>query len=145
MFDPMTLRAKPEDGREIYEKECASCHRFGALGQDFGPDLTTLKGRFKKKDLLEAMLWPSKTISSQYESTIVETTDNDIINGLIVKEDGSKVVIKTAEVERPIEIPTSRIKARRKSDVSIMPEGLLDAYGQGQIANLIAFLQAGAK
>jgi hypothetical protein len=60
-----------------------------------------------------------------------------------VSEDAQKVTVKTAEVERPIEIPKSQIKDRRKSNTSIMPEGLLDGYNMIQIANLIAFLQAG--
>lgn len=144
MFDPMTLRADAAKGKEIYEKECASCHRFGALGNDFGPDLTTLRARFQKKDILESILWPSRTISDQYESTIVETKTGDIINGLLVKQEGGKLLLKTAEVERPVAVPVSEVKSRRKSKTSIMPEGLLDGYGLDQIANLTAFLQKGA-
>lgn len=145
MFDPMTLKAKPEKGAEIFEKECASCHRFGSKGNDFGPDLTTLNARFKKKDILEAILYPSKTISDQYESTIVDLRDGDIINGLLVKEDDARLQLKTAEVQRPIEVPKAQVKARRKSNTSIMPENLLDGYSQDQIAALIAYLQAGAR
>ena len=145
MFDPMTLKAKPEQGAEIFEKECASCHRFGSKGNDFGPDLTTLNARFKKKDILDAILYPSKTISDQYESTIVDTRDGDIINGLLVKEDATKLLLKTAEVQRPIEVPKAQVKARRKSKTSIMPENLLDGYGQDQIAALIAYLRAGGR
>jgi putative heme-binding domain-containing protein len=124
MYDPMTLKAKPEMGKKIFEKECSSCHRIGAEGKDFGPDLTTLASRFKKKDVLEAILWPSKTISDQYRSYIIETEDNDLINGLIVAEDTKRLVVKTADVERPIEVPKSSIKDRRISKISIMPEHL---------------------
>jgi putative heme-binding domain-containing protein len=143
MFDPMTLKAKADAGKPIFEKECASCHRHGGLGKDFGPDLTTIRNRFKKKDVLEAILWPSKTISDQYQSYIIETQDHDLINGLIVTEDAKKLVVKTAEVERPIEIPKTAVKDRRISKISIMPEHLLDGYGMDQIANLLAFLQSG--
>jgi len=145
MYDPMTLKAKPERGKQIFEKECSSCHRFGAEGKDFGPDLTTLASRFKKKDILESILWPSKTISDQYQSYIIETKDNDLINGLIVSENPKKMVVKTAEVERPIEIPTASVKSRRISKISIMPEHLLDPYGQDDIASLIAFLLSSKK
>ncbi len=140
MYDPMTLKAKPEAGKKIFEKECSSCHRIGAEGKDFGPDLTTLASRFKKKDVLEAILWPSKTISDQYRSYIIETKDNDLINGLIVSEDAKRLVVKTAEVERPIEVPKASIKERRISKISIMPEHLLDPYNQGEIASLVAYL-----
>ena len=54
----------PEAGRPIFEKICATCHRFGeAIGKDVGPDLTTIASRFKKRDVLESILWPSKVIS----------------------------------------------------------------------------------
>jgi len=145
MFDPMTLRAKPERGAQVFEKECSSCHRFGTAGNDFGPDLTTLRNRFKKKDVLEAILWPSKTISDQYESTIVDTKDGDVINGLLVREDRDKLLLKTAEFPGPIEIAKSQVKSRRKSKTSIMPEGLLDGYDQGGIADLLAYMQSNPK
>lgn len=140
MFDPMTLKAKAEKGAKIFEKECSQCHRFGSAGKDFGPDLTTIASRFKKKDLLESVLWPSKTISDQYASIIVETKDGDLINAMLVREESDKLILKTAEQERPIEVPKSAVKARRPSKISIMPEGLLNEYGQGEIADLIAYL-----
>src|SRR5687768_3364522 len=43
-----------EAGRPLYEKQCAGCHRFGAIGKDVGPDLTTLASRFNRKAALEA-------------------------------------------------------------------------------------------
>jgi putative heme-binding domain-containing protein len=140
MYDPMTLKANPEKGKEVFEKECASCHRFGSLGKDFGPDLTTVARRFQKKDILESVLWPSRTISDQYGSLIVETKEGDVVNALLVREDAQKLVLKTAEVERPIEIPKAMVRDRRPSQISIMPEGLLDSYSMDQISDLFAFL-----
>lgn len=145
LFDPMTLRASAEKGAQVFEKECSSCHRFGAAGKDFGPDLTTLTSRFKKKDVLESILWPSKTISDQYQSFIIETKDGELVNGLLVSEDAKKLVVKTAQVERPIEIPKSAVKDRRLSKISIMPEDLLAPYGMGDVSNLMAYIMKGAK
>ncbi|MBS1825349.1 MAG: HEAT repeat domain-containing protein [Acidobacteria bacterium] len=140
MFDPMTTKAKPEDGRKLFETECASCHRFGSAGKDFGPDLTTLSSRFQKKDILEAILYPSKSISDQYQSWIVETRDGDAINGLLISEDDRKLVLKTGDQPRPIEVLKSNVKTKRISRVSIMPENILDGYGMNEISGLIAFL-----
>jgi len=142
MFDPMTLLARPEQGRELFEKEGASCHRFGSLGKDFGPDLTSIRSRFRKADILEALLWPSKTVSDQFQGIIVETTDGDAVNGLLLREDNHRLLLKTAETPQPVEIPKRKIRTRRKSDISIMPEGILDPYDQASISNLIAFLLA---
>src|SRR5688500_16727282 len=76
-------------GRPVYEKLCAGCHRFGAIGKDVGPDLTTLTSRFKRRDILEATLWPSKIISDQYQSEMLELSDGSIVTGVLVRENAS--------------------------------------------------------
>jgi len=145
MYDPMTLVAKPEDGEELFEKECSKCHRFGEIGEDFGPDLTTIANRFTRRDIVEAVLWPSKTISDQYQSYVVETKEGGIFLGLIVSEDDEKIVMRLPDETQPIAIPKSSVKDRRRSDVSTMPEGALDAYGMKEIAALFAYLQSGVE
>jgi putative heme-binding domain-containing protein len=145
MFDPMTTKANVERGAKVFEKECAQCHRYGSFGKDFGPDLTSIASRFQKKDILDSILYPSKTISDQYSSIIVETKDNDIINAMLVSEDSKKLVLKTAEQDRPIELLKTQVKDRRPSKISIMPEGILNELSQGQIADLLLFLLKGPK
>ena len=51
-------------GRPVYDKLCAGCHRFGAIGKDVGPDLTTLTSRFKRRDILEDL--ETAAILSEY-------------------------------------------------------------------------------
>ena len=67
---PDAAPSRPGAGRTT-SKACAQCHRFGAIGTDFGPDLTTLASRFKKRDVVEAILWPSRAVSDQYQSVEV--------------------------------------------------------------------------
>jgi putative heme-binding domain-containing protein len=142
IFVPTRHRPSPGAGRVHFESVCASCHQFGALGTSLGPDLTTINSRFKKKDILEAILWPSRTIADQYQSTIVETREGEVFSGLIVREDALKVVLRPDQAERPIEIAKAQIKDRRTSKISTMPDGLIDRLTQEQIADLLAFLQS---
>lgn len=124
------------------------------LGNDVGPELNTVNSRLKKKDLIESLLWPSKLISDQYQTEIIETKDGEIVNGLVAKEDALRVFVKTAQAQagvgprpegtmKPLAILKSRIKDRRKSNVSLMPEGLMDEFSDQDVANLVAFIQAG--
>jgi putative heme-binding domain-containing protein len=130
-------------GRAIFDKQCAICHRFGEIGKDVGPDLTTIASRFKKKDVLESILWPSKIISDQYQSEMFELDDKTIVSGVIVRESPAAVFVRTADSpEKPVMIPKARITTRAASTVSLMPEGLLDGYTQEEIANLLAFVLA---
>ena len=73
-------------GRPLFEERCGVCHRFGGLGKDVGPDLSTITSRFKKKDVLESILWPSRVISDQYQAEMFELNDGKIVSGLIVRE-----------------------------------------------------------
>ena len=133
----------PEAGRPIFEKQCAICHRFGEMGKDVGPDLTTIASRFKKKDLLESILWPSKIISDQYQSEMFELNDGSVVTGVLVRETAIAAVVRTADnPERPVQIPKAKIANRAISPVSLMPEGLLEGYTQQDIANLLAFTLA---
>jgi putative heme-binding domain-containing protein len=131
-------------GRPIFEKICASCHRFGeAIGQDVGPDLTTITSRFKKRDVLEAILWPSKVISDQYKSEMFELKDGSVVSGVVVRESAASVFVRTAErPEKPVAVPKAQIANRAESAVSLMPPGLLDGYSQADISNLLAFVMA---
>jgi putative heme-binding domain-containing protein len=148
IFVPTRHRPSADAGRTHFEQLCAACHVFGTLGTTVGPDLTTITSRFTKKDILSKVLWPSRAISDpdQYATTIVELTDGRILDGLVVREDDHTLVLRTAAiVDRPVEIAKSLIRARARSEVSMMPEGLIDALSQEQIADLLAFLLAGPR
>lgn len=133
----------PEAGRPIFDKLCASCHRFGEIGKDVGPDLTTIVSRFKKKDVLESILWPSRIISDQYQSEMFELSDGTVVTGVLVRESAIAVLVRTAEnPDKPVQVPKAKIANRATSTVSLMPEGLLDGYTQADIANLLAFALA---
>lgn len=128
-------------GRPIFEKQCASCHRFGELGKDVGPDLTTIASRFKKSDLLEAILWPSKVISDQYQSEMFELSDGTVVTGVIVRESAIAVMVRTAaNPDKPVAVPKGKIATRAASTVSLMPEGLIDGFSHAEIAGLLTFL-----
>jgi putative heme-binding domain-containing protein len=141
LFVPFRVRQTTKPGAELYQQACAKCHRFGAVGTDFGPDLTTITSRFKKKDMLEAMLWPSRLISDQYPATIIELKTGEIVNGLVGRETAQGVQLRTADApDRPITIPKAQIQEQRQSKISLMPEGLLDEFSQEEIANLLSYL-----
>ncbi len=142
IFTPLRTPAQPARGRAHYEKACAQCHRFGSIGTDFGPDLTTLASRFKKRDVVEAILWPSRAVSDQYQSVEVTTTDKQTLFGLVAREDAGKVALQMTPAERPVEIDKAKIATRKPSPVSLMPEGLVDDLSQTQLADLLAFLLA---
>jgi putative heme-binding domain-containing protein len=132
-----------EKGRPLFDQRCAGCHRFGAIGKDVGPDLTTITSRFKKRDVLESVLWPSKVISDQYQAEMFELTDGKIVSGLIVRENATAVLVRTSETpDKPVVVNKAQIANRASSTVSLMPEGLFDDLNKAQVADLLAFVMA---
>lgn len=132
-------------GRAAYDKLCASCHRFGGIGKDVGPDLTTLSSRFKRRDILESILWPSKIISDQYQSEMMELSDGTVVTGVLVRENATAMLVRTAEnPDKPVVVTKARITTRAASPVSLMPEGLIDTLSHDEIANLLAFVSSPA-
>jgi putative heme-binding domain-containing protein len=140
IFTPLRTPASAAKGRPTFERTCAQCHRFGSIGTDFGPDLSTLASRFRKRDVVEAILWPSKTVSDQYRAVEVATTDRQTLVGLVARDDAETLAIQMTPVERPVAIAKAAVASRKASAVSLMPEGLVDDLSQQELADLLAFL-----
>lgn len=133
-----------ERGRALFEERCATCHIFGDIGASVGPDLTTLSSRFGKHDVLDSILWPSRTISDQYAVTIFELTDGTYASGVVIREDARAVYLKNAEyLDRPLPVALGRIKERSESTVSLMPEGLVADLSLDDIDSLVKYSLGG--
>ncbi len=136
----LTTPGNAAAGRAIFEKQCSKCHKFGSLGDEVGPDLTTLKSRLKKKDVLESILWPSKVVTDQYQAVVIETKDGESKTGIVAREDASRLLLKTEQEPKGIIIPKASMTDRRVTNKSLMPEGQLKDYTQQDINNLVTFL-----
>ncbi|MDW8223253.1 MAG: c-type cytochrome [Gemmatales bacterium] len=128
-------------GRILFEKaNCAKCHRFGTLGEGIGPDLSTLKGRFTRRDTLEAILYPSKVISDQYRGSVILTRNGQTFTGLaapqgdtvtVLQQDGTRITLRKEDIEQMV-----------ASTLSPMPDRLLDNFTVEEIADLLSFLES---
>jgi putative heme-binding domain-containing protein len=134
-----------EQGKILFTALCSNCHVFGEMGQALGPDLSTVGSRFGKRELLESILWPSRTISDQYAMTVITLDDGTTESGLISGENADYLFMRT--VARPtgrgVPILLSRIKDRKDATGSMMPDGLIAALKLEQIDGIVAFLQTG--
>jgi putative heme-binding domain-containing protein len=130
-------------GRPLFDQRCAMCHRFGEIGKDVGPDLTTITSRFKKADILDSILWPSKVISEQYQAEMFELKDGSMVSGIVVRETAAAVMVRTAgSPDKPVPVAKAQIANRTPATVSLMPEALVDDLSPTRIADLLAFLMA---
>jgi putative heme-binding domain-containing protein len=127
--------------RSFAAARCIVCHRYGEDGGATGPDLTQAAGRFALKDLVEAIVEPSKVVSDQYRASVVQTADGRTVTGRLVAESPEKItiVVDPEDATKVVEIPRSQIEEITTSPVSLMPAGLLDQLSEREVLDLIAY------
>lgn len=133
-------------GRELFlAVKCGSCHTVKGEGGSVGPDLTQLGTRFSKRDMLEAIIEPSKVISDQYESKVFNLKDGNSVLGRLMSEDEKNYVISQNPYAPHVtkNIAKSDVKSMNRSEVSIMPPGTLNVMSPDEVKDIIAYLMSG--
>lgn len=136
-------RRNYQRGRELFGAvACAACHRFNNEGGAYGPDLTGAVGRFSPRDLLEAILEPSKEVSDQYAPVVVTPLEGEAVAGRIVNlfDDVLMVSPNLFDPDEIVKIDRKKIRSIEPSKVSLMPEGLLNVLEKDEILDLLAYL-----
>ncbi|MSU34754.1 MAG: c-type cytochrome [Pedosphaera sp.] len=137
----------PQRGRQAFvDAQCLACHRFGAEGGGVGSDLTAVSARFKRVDMLESILDPSKVVSEQFQNTTVFMKNGDDHTGRLVDESADHLVLVPNQLEpdKRVEVKKSDVAQRSFSKTSPMPSGLADNLSREDILDLLAFLESGA-
>jgi putative heme-binding domain-containing protein len=140
------LRAAPgeiKSGVRVYNQLCARCHKLFGSGGELGMDLTNAN-RADRTYLLTQIVDPSVFIRKEYMSYEVHTRSGRVLFGLMAEQDGASVTLVDGEY-RKTRIPRSDIATMEESNVSIMPEGLLEKLTPQQLRDLFAYLQSPSK
>ncbi|MGQ0637537.1 MAG: DUF7133 domain-containing protein [Planctomycetaceae bacterium] len=139
---PEGQRGDVERGRQVFVKaNCVKCHKFQKDGEGVGPDLTSLRRRFQKKDIVESILLPSQVISDQFTAVTVQTVDGLVHTGMPLANSNPRVVELLLSDGTRLEIPRMKVEELAKAKVSVMPEGLLKGMSLSDVADLFAFLE----
>jgi putative heme-binding domain-containing protein len=135
-----------EVGKELFKvASCTGCHKLSDEGNVFGPDLATLDEKKQTPEaLLRAIVEPSKDIEEKYQSKLFVLDDGRTITGMVTAEsdDEIQLVINPLAKDKPTIIDPDTIEAEKKSEVSLMPQGLLDKLTREEILDLIAYVYA---
>lgn len=123
-------------GRELFVANCANCHRLGNLGALVGPQLDGM-GAHGPAELLGQILDPNRELDFSFSAWNFETTDGEVHDGVIARENNAVVTLRNAAGE--IEIPKNQIVRRKNTGLSLMPEGF-EALGEAGLRDLLAFI-----
>lgn len=135
-----------EQGKAMFAASlCRTCHQVKGEGGVAGPDLTQLGTRFSNKDMLEAIIAPSKTISDQYGSTVFFLKKGGSVLGRLIRQDNLKYYIS----QNPFDTETVKVVLKkdvartRVSDVSPMLPGMINGLNPEELKDLMSYLKAG--
>jgi len=139
------------NGRRMFAMAlCSRCHRYGREGYPIGPDLTRVASRFSRDTLLGEILLPSRTIAGNYQTVLLNLRDGRQLAGQIIPNlDYRAPNLQLAEdplhPDKITRIAKHNIINQEHSEVSLMPPGLLNLLDKGEILDLLAWLERGAK
>ena len=138
--DLLALQTNAVRGRKVFRINCSICHQVKEEGRDFGPRLTEIGDKLPAEGLLQAIMDPSGSVSSGYETSVLTLHDGSIIKGIITSNTSAAVTVKFpgGAVQT---IDRRNIKSVKKLKESMMP-ALHESMTKQELADLLAYLSA---
>lgn len=132
-------RADLANGRQRFTQACATCHTLFGQGGKLAPDLTGAQ-RSNLDYLLENIIDPSATVTQGYRMSTVALADGRLLNGFVTDTPGPTLAIQTP-TER-IVVSRADVEEIHKTELSLMPEGLLEVLSEKETRDLIGYLMS---
>jgi putative heme-binding domain-containing protein len=132
----------PSRGRAIFTRTCQQCHTLFDVGGKVGPNITG-SNRADLDYLLHNILDPNAEIPNDYLPTVVETKDDRVITGIVTHQDDNALTLITAN--DTVLVPRTEIQSTQQSQLSMMPEGLIEALSPQEVRDLVSYLQSPAQ
>lgn len=134
-------KADRVQGRVLFNKICANCHKLFGEGGSIGPELTGSQ-RSSTEYLLTKILDPSATVSKDYQVSVLGMKDGRVLNGIVKEETPQTLTLQTAT--ELLRLAVKDVDSRKLTGQSLMPEGALAPLTDREVRDLIAYL-AGAE
>jgi len=130
-------------GARLFAEEqklaCSKCHSVDGRADKAGPDLFAVGDKFGRRDLVNAVLMPSATISPGYGTVIVETKAGGQFQGILKQATDAGVQLMGAD-GKLVSIARADIREQRGSTVSLMPESLQAGLSLQEFTDLTEYL-----
>lgn len=139
----LTHEGDVSHGAKLYADDqklaCVKCHSINGQASKAGPDLYAIGDKFGRRDLVDAILMPSATISPGYGTTLVETKTGEEYQGVLKQATDAGIQLMGAD-GKLVSVATADIKQQGGSSVSLMPEGLQTGLSLQEFTDLTEYL-----
>lgn len=138
----MATKGNADSGKQLFiSQSCVNCHTFANGQQPKGPHLVDIGKRYKKEELIESIIDPSKKIAQGFDTWTFAMASGKVHTGFVVLESAETVNIRQTDgLSR--ELLQDDIDDRVKQEISMMPKGIVANLTTQQLSDLIAYLQS---
>ena len=118
---------------------CYACHRVGANGLDYAPELTGWASRQTTEVLINSLINPSADIAAGYTGYELTLKNNEVIHGLVLS-DGDPTIIQSAGGLTQM-VPKNRIAGKKNLGRSLMMSADQMGLTPQDLADIAAYLK----
>jgi putative heme-binding domain-containing protein len=133
------LSGNKDNGKAVFGRVCASCHKVADKGYAFGPELTDVGRRLTRYDLIESIVDPNAKMDKKYLTEIILTADGKVHTGFIGEETDTTILLLLPEGKRET-IAKEEIEERKVAMQSSMPENLGATIAPSEFLDVIEYL-----
>jgi putative heme-binding domain-containing protein len=136
------LKATPDIalGKQVFVKNCATCHQIANEGTRIGPQLDGIGVRGLDR-LLEDVLDPNRNVDQAFRLTTLELKSGKTISGLMLDEKGAILVLADSQ-GKEVRVPKDQVAERSTSQMSPMPADVADKVSEADFYHLMGYLLA---
>lgn len=135
----LALAPNSENGRAVFKKHCANCHRLDREGYAVGPDLFGIRNQPKEAILLHILI-PEQEITQGFLAYVAETKDGRVLTGLLASETPTSVTLKQP-LGKEETILRADLERLVSSKLSLMPQEFEKSVSKQELADLISYLK----
>lgn len=139
----LSLPGDPARGAVVFASRCTACHQATGKGTAIGPDLRSAAQHPPAK-LLSGIIDPSQDIQPGYFAFTAELRDGTELYGLVASETANSIGFRLPDGSLRL-VRRSDLASLRSTGQSFMPAGLEAGMTHQEMADLIAWIRAGAK
>lgn len=134
----LSQEGDPEKGLLIYDNYCASCHKNGNKGIDFGPALSEIGDKLSKEGLFNAIINPSEGIGFGYETQLVKLKNGTEFTCIVNSKTENDLVVKLVGTAEQKIYKLVDVESITQLEESLMPKFPLS---ETELVNLAAYLE----
>jgi len=136
----LELKGDIDQGRMVFRKSCAACHKLEGFGESIGADLNAIKDRGIAAVMLN-ILDPNREVKPQFQCYVVALEDGVTITGMITGETANSLTLRKPDGTSQAVLRVN-IEELKSTNLSFMPEGLEKQIPPAAMADLLAYLNS---